>query len=459
MILLIFVVGYALTFDRFGMLQGRYALYSILSLLACALLLSKLKKFDAEYIAIWLTFVVLVATQYVRFYWLVLDPSFLKNMLTPMGWNALTDVNAQIAGFELLTISFCVICISIFLYIHFWKDALSRADVQDASDEFYRSVAYILLTLSIVLLVFLGYFALKYHIGQMGYVASEPLPYRLAGIIHYGRLVALPGTMLLFIVVAHRAKRQDLVRVGLMLVLIHGAVDVLVRSSRGAILFALISLVFLTAVKGFKLLRFEKITIVVIGIVGLFFIPLTHQYRVFHLSGLDVPASLLALNDMHWNISQIFVDAINFAYFRLPGIEMPIAIIGDGGQPLGDKAFSVLATPNGLADYLTYAVLKFPEGSPQSFAPSFLGWFYLMGGVYAVIMGSVVISVVVTVLWKKLAQLPLFTLPVAQTFFLLLLFAILTEGTLDTLRYQALVMIVSVIGLEMLYRISARLIK
>ena len=107
LILLIFVAGYLLTAGKFQSAQGQYAVYSLISMAACALLLVRLDRYGKESVAAWLALIVFLVTQYVRFYSLVIDPSFLRIMLSEGGWQALRSEEALIDGFRLATIAFC----------------------------------------------------------------------------------------------------------------------------------------------------------------------------------------------------------------------------------------------------------------------------------------------------------------------------------------------------------------
>ena len=457
LILLIFVAGYLLTAGKFQSSQGQYAIYSLISLAACALLLVRLDRYDKKNIAAWVALTIFLVTQYVRFYSLVLDPGFLRNMLSEEGWLALRSEEALIGGFRLATIAFAIFCLTIFTAFRWMagNKQVNNAEVLTLADtRLYERASIALLVLVPILMLVLGYLAYIYHVGQLGSSTKVNLPFRMAGLIYYSRLVVIPALLMFLVYAAYRVGRNGIVSIGFFLLLTHGLMDVLIKSSRGALLLSLLTLVFLAMVGGYKLRRMEKYVFSAAIAIAAIAIPLTHQYRVLRNSGMGITTAMPGLVDLQWNFGTMVWDSIRFIYFRLPGIEMPIAILGAGGQPLGIRAFEVLSLPNGVADYLTYTVLSFPHGTPHSFAPSFLGWFYLIGGVPAVVVGGVAIGLLVTMFWKMLIELRLYSSHIAQTMFLLILFTAMTEGTLDVMRYYAVVIIASIISIEIAMRMS-----
>ena len=406
-----------------------------------------------------MAFFILMLTQYIRFYSLVIDPSFLRNMLTETGWLTLFSERALIDGFRLATFAFVAFCFTVFFLLR-WSPIDRSTEVKRTPSwvdvKFYERPAVVLLLLSPVLMLVLGYFASIYHIGQLGSSIKAELPFRLAGVIYYARLIFVPTLLMFLICAADRAGRQDMVRAGFLLLLAHGVMDVLIKSSRGALLLSVLSLIFLALVGGYKIRRMEKYAFSAVVALAAIAIPLTHQYRVLRNSGLEITAAISGLADSPWNLSTMILDAIQFIYFRLPGVEMPIAIMGVGGRPLGSRAFEVLSVPNGVADYLTHTVLGFPQEVTHSFAPSFIGWFYLIGGELGVITSGMILALFVTVFWGKLIGQRLYSGPVAQTLFLLILFNAMTEGTLDVLRYHMFAMIACIMCIEIVMSYYAR---
>lgn len=462
LLLLIFVAGYFLTAGKFQSSQGQYAVYSLVSLAVCALLLARLDRFDKVSIAVWVALTIFLVTQYVRFYSLVIDPGFLRNMLSNEGWQALHSEEALIGGFRLATIAFVVFCLTVFIVSH-WTSGDRQANSVErlvvADTKLYERAAITLLVLVPILMLVLGYLAYVYHIGQLGSSAKVNLPFRMAGLIHYSRLVVLPALLMFLVYAAYRAGRHGIVSIGFLLFLTHGLMDVLIKTSRGALFLSLLSLAFFAMVGGYKLRRMEKYAFGAAIAMAAIAIPLIHQYRLLRNSGLGITGAVSGLAGMPWNFGTMVWDSIRFIYFRLPGIEMPIAILGTDGQPLGSRAFEVLSLPNGVADYLTYTVLSFPHGTPHSFAPSFLGWFYLIGGVLWVVIGGVSLGLLVTMFWKKLIELRIHSNHIAQTMFLLILFTAMTEGTLDVMRYYVVVAIVSIVSIEIAMRMNSALKK
>jgi hypothetical protein len=99
------------------------------------------------------------------------------------------------------------------------------------------------------------------------------------------------------------------------------------------------------------------------------------------------------------------------------------------GQPISfDNIGSVLSSPRGIAGYYTTALLQYGEDIPQTFAPSMLGWLYLVGGLPGIIGGSVLLGFLVTYGWNFLGRIYSQCAPVIKSYFLMFLLFTVTEG-------------------------------
>jgi hypothetical protein len=141
-------------------------------------------------------------------------------------------------------------------------------------------------------------------------------------------------------------------------------------------------------------------------------------------------------------------EGIKFVFFRIPGIEALWCMLANGAQPLGSQSREALQSINGIAGHLSYNIYftKFEDNSLS--APSYLGWFYLVGGLPALVFGGFIASVVSAFGWRFLGRNCLECAPVAQVFLLWMLFVALTEGTLDTMIYLVLAGVAFLVGIE-----------
>jgi hypothetical protein len=159
---------------------------------------------------------------------------------------------------------------------------------------------------------------------------------------------------------------------------------------------------------------------------------------------------------------QIF-KGFEFILFRMPGIESLWNIIALRIEPLGISSIDVINLKNGIAGHLTYESfshkLPFPmktEIDSTLMAPGFVGWFYLVAGLPAIVLGSLLIGLLSVLGWKFLDRRCFESGPVAQVFFLWMLFMALIEGTLDNMVYMFLVGLITIVALEVGLRMFIR---
>jgi hypothetical protein len=120
-------------------------------------------------------------------------------------------------------------------------------------------------------------------------------------------------------------------------------------------------------------------------------------------------------------------------FMRVCGVELLIIYNGVGVQQLGPRAWAELTGPGGIARYVTIDIFGFPSDENISIAPGFLGWFYLVGGNGIVILGLLGFTLGAFFLWKILAQMKIYSLPVAQTLFLFFLLNLAIDGVLESI--------------------------
>ncbi len=461
-ILGIFLFGYLLTFARFDEFTFEYLFYTLLSIVSCAILLLKMQRFDMSRAAVWLVLVVFLAVYYVKFYILAIDPEAFELVLPPSTWNAISSIDASIHGFFLATLSFCAFCITAFLCLSVvdYRSQGHKAASLSSRKETYALASKILLVLLLPVIGVSGYLASEYDIGQLGAAVDDPLPFHLGGALFYFRLIFIPGLLLLLVVCADRAGNIKMARIGVFLLLAYGVLDIVLRSSRSGLLVQLLSLVFLVMVGGFKPRRFDKRVIFSVLVVSALLTPLITEYRWLRLSGISsgdgfMPA-FRGLLELDFNLWETLLKGMEFVFFRITGIEIVIAMLGLGTEPLGAQAVDVLSSFRGVAGYLTVDIFGYPADLPHTNAPGFVGWFYLVGGNAGIILGSVILGLFVTILWDTIGRMRLYSGPIFRTFVLLVLFFAITDGVLDSMLLQIFAIIVSIGCLELFMRCLGR---
>jgi len=457
LLLLVFVAGYAITYERFSYVAGEYLIYSILAISTCAILLSQIKSYEIRYSALWLTLGIFILVYFVRFYWIVVDPLPVKIMLHTPVYKKMIQDNVLFEGFRISVLSFATLGLSTSLLLFFLRDRkASMNQAEHAVTGFYWFSAKSLALLLPLIMIALAIVSHKYHIGEMGADSGDPLPYRLKGVIFYARFIMIPLLIIWLIYLSGRSGHIFVARLGVVFLMLHGVIDMLLRGSRSSLLLSVLLLVFLVMSGGLKLYRKEKVVAFFVLIAGLFMVPIMTEYRmhrvVEHLPVMDAILTSLSVTGSEWWAT--LLRGIEFVLFRMPGIEAVSAIVSLDTKPLGMGVIEVFQDKQGVAGYLTHEVYEITREANTLSAPSFVGWFYLVGGMVGVIVGSFLTSVIVISLWSWLGSKYFICSPVARTFFLWILFTGLTEGTLDSMLYMLVVGVFVITTIEMVMRVG-----
>lgn len=457
LLLLVFIIGYAITYERFAYIASDYLIYNVLALFSCAILLSQIKSYEVYYSAIWLTLGIFLIVYFIRFYWIVVDPLPVKIMLHTPVYKKMIHDTALFEGFRISVISFVTLSLSVAALLFFSRQKKSFVrQIGDSVTDFYWFTAKSLALLLPLLMLALAFISHKYHIGEMGADSGEPLPFRLKGVIFYARFIIIPLLIIWLIYLSGRSGHIVVARLGIAFLMMHGVIDMFLRGSRSSLLLSVLLLVFLVMSGGLKLHRNEKIAAFFVLLAGLFMVPVMTEYRmhrvVEHLPVMDAILTSLSIIGNEWWAT--LFRGIEFVLFRMPGIEAVSAMVSLDTEPLGIRTIEILQNKQGIAGYLTHDVYGITRDSNTLSAPSFVGWFYLVGGVLGAVIGSLSLSVIVVIGWGLLRNRYFICPPVVQTFFLWMLFTGLTEGTLDSMAYMLVVGVFIIIVIEVIMRVG-----
>ncbi len=460
---MLFVIGYAATAGRFADFAINYFLYNLVALCFCALLLSQLE-FDRRYAPVWLGLIVLVTAYFVRFYWIAIDSSPLQGMLP---YDSYRNMNGLIEAFRLSVIAFASFSLSSAALLALLKSSGSESNLSptgegDAKLALHQFAPKLILPILLPLMLVLAYLALRFQIGQMGIAPGEPLPFRLKGVIAYARIVLLPLLILQVICSGERSGQRALVWIGILLLLAHGVSDMLIRGSRSSLLLSVLLLAFVVMAGGLELRR--KV-VALAGAIGAFAIALTPGltiYRGLRARHEEMPMAE-ALAGAFSSMSDAWLNGImkgvEFVFFRIPGVELLWAIVNRNVEPLGLRSLEIFSSANGMAGYLTYNVYQANPTELTLFAPGFVGWLYLVWGVPAIVVGSVLISILGVLGWRYLSRERWLCGPVARTFLLWMIFMVLAEGTPDAMGFTVFVGVLTIVVLESGLRISRKFLE
>ncbi|MDO8788920.1 MAG: hypothetical protein Q7J42_12690 [Sulfuritalea sp.] len=451
---LVFLVGYFITVKSFDGNFVEYVTYTLLAVGSCTVLLARIDLFQKESVAVWVALTLFVFLYFVRFYWISIDASPVRLMLPASSYLTMVENrNALLTAFELSVISFAGFSFSATASQLLMTKKTSH--VYQFSDNSKLALLGLISKRSLVivvpLMIAMAYISYRYHIGEMGALPGEALPFRLKGVIFYIRIITLPLIVLAAIYLAERGGNIATSRLGVLILISHGVTDMVIRNSRSAFLLVLLLLVFLMLADGIRLARKEKILLAVLAALALTMVPIMTEYRSARVTGkLPLADALLYALNVGWTDwqTQIF-KGIKFVLFRMPGTEALWNMLSLGAEPLGAHSIDVIKSKDGVAGHLSSVLNPLRESDLSLMATGFVGWFYLVAGVPAIVLGSICTGTLSTIGWNYLDRRYIESGPVAQVLFLWMLFIALTEGNLDSMAYMFIVGALTIIALEL----------
>lgn len=458
---LLFVVGYLATVHHFEGATFEYSAYSLLALISCVVVLNQLDFFERDCFAAWFTLILLVMGYFVRFYWITLDPWPVERMLP---WNPfrtmIANRDALLEAFKYSTVAFACFSSAVTSLLYFSRVSTRPRSVGSGGgiqSEAGIAARWILIGLILAMIV-LDYFSYQYKIGEMGASVTDALPFRMKGFVFYARTVSLPLALLLCIYLAEHGGKLVVSRAGIITLLAHSVTDMLMRNSRSSLLLAFLLLGFLILAGGLRLRTGEKVLFGILATAAFLAVPVMTEFRQIRLmQGLphmDALSSAIKVASEDWVLQ--FFKGIRFVLFRMPGIESLWCEIALDAKPLGISSLDIINSKNGIAGYLSYTIHPIRESDNTLLAPGFVGWFFLVAGMPAIVMGALLTGAISVLGWKYLGLQQFRSGAVAQTFLLWILFIALTEGTLDSMLLMLLAGIVTVVAMEFGLRLLAK---
>lgn len=462
---LIVPVVYLSTYAYFTQYVIEYLLHNLLAAISCIFLLYHMRKQGRSLFVLWLVLFIYSIAYFVRMVFITWSPdAVLKMLYTPVYVKAMQE-SSLIYGSMLTSISFSAFCISAVIAMY-----MVRATEMPEEEPLHVNVnhdsiwEHWLMGGLIVVAILLTIIAFRFNIGVMGADPGEPLPYRLKGIIFYLRSVSVPLAFILLIYLYDISGRYAASRLTIFSFFLYAMADMLIRNSRSPVLLVVLLLVFLIASGGFKLYRNERLAFGAVSVVGVFMIPVITQFRLIQrridLGILDDAGWLsslqTALMNSFGNLFDALSSGVEFLLLRFPGMEAISAIVAMGATPLNTKAFEVFSTSQGMAGYLTHTVYGVSPESYTLSAPGIIGWSYLVGGEYLVLINSILTTFLLVFLWNWIDRSALQLRVILKVFLLWCVFLIFSEGTPDSMGYMVFFGISSVIFLEFVIRLHQR---
>lgn len=374
-------------------------------------------KFDSAAVR-WVFFI--VAYAYVaRLVIVWLAPISVYWTVPASAWPAFSDGATFLSTSLALTIAFASFYFTVGFTRRFIKVGLPEPRIfQRTSLAPGASVISFVFIITIAVATILNAVAFARGIGHQGRFIEEELPFKLVGAIVYAKTAIIPALLLLLVYWAEVRGRRGFSRLIAVSMVCLGLIDMFVLESRGAALKPVLLLGLLVWISGFRLKTSDKYALTVLFISLLLAIQVVTSTRL-----------LGEQTEEQWFNKILF--GLNFLLFRITGIEQLMAIQYLGSPiPLSELP-AVLASPRGIPGYYTIVFLGVDDSLPQTFAPSGLGWLYLVAGLPGIIVGSVTAGLMVTVGWRWLSRFFPSSEYVVKTFYLVMLLTVICEGAME----------------------------
>jgi hypothetical protein len=425
---LVFVGGYLATVRRLEGLSEPYFWLTLISLLSCCLLLTQMDRPLDITLPFWLLLFVFIFAYYFKFYWIVYDPDIIQTVWFPqLHWIAAAP-RVLISAYATTTYAFTSFCITSWglMTISHGTRQLFLADRIR-----YRHVIWALVGLLSVLMAVSTDLMYTYGIGVMA-AEGVYLPFRLAGVVFYTRFVVIPGLILLLIWSGEESGLGEGVAFGLLLLMIHGMSETVLKGSKAGLLWLLVQLGMLWVLTNRLTKRRGTWSLILIGM-NLALFPAIQAYRLGRTSDADLSINYgmsQALGSMlqgSGQMSGMLEAALKMTAFRFTGMDLLLPILGSGVQKLGLGYFF---DPY-VGRVMTTDVYGYSEHAIQGIAPGVVGWFYLVGGNLLVVIGIVCLLISQWLFWRALSRLRLRALPVAQVLCAFIIFGFWMDGAFD----------------------------
>ncbi len=442
---LFFVIGYALTFSSFPFHREDYLLLTAITIVSSLILVTRLNLPLKFTLPTWIILAIFAVGYYLQFYWMTLDPLIYPGFLG-FTTQAASSTGALMDAFTTTTFAFATFCVCAWL-------ALPRKLYPPAAAEALRSFAAardasacrLLIVLIPVVELTTAYVSWTTGVSVMG---ADPvyLPFRLAGFLYYARVVVLPMLLLLLLWLADRARLRMYFWLGLAMLSAHAAADTLLRSTRASVLFNLLSAAFLFILTDRPVRRALRFAVIAVAL-GIIFLPATTMYRSLRLAGGSSEIRLFGegfSRAYSSPLGDVVTESAEMLIFRVTGLNMLVVVTASGTRPLG------LGQAYTSSEFFNRAILGVPRHANVGFAPSLVGWLYLVGGNGSVVFGMLAFVLLVEASWRRLWSARLQTRPVAQILFLVTLLAVATDGVVETVHLAVLASVASIVAAELL---------
>lgn len=435
-LLLIFPVGYFVTYKNFAEVGFYYVFLNILSFAFCALLLKKLKGFLLKEIVVWLILFVFIVGYYFQFYLINFYYDDREFIFSVYGYDymlALSNVSltAFIETFELIVLCFVTFCfVSLVLLKSVFKEKLVMIEIGSN----YKSFRTLAFAFTIILSAVTNWLIFHFHLAIPAEAVA--LPFKMAGLIFYTGAMIVPTTILLMVYLSLRLNDKKYNRLFTCLLIGHSTILYLITGGKSFLILPIILLFFLWLITG-QLTAYKIKVLMIFLLLFVFIYPFLGIYRGLLradlLYGLANIKMLFQTLENEISILQTFFMGIIYILTRVTGINSLLLIV-DSSPSFSIERIIELSFGKHSIDYIyTVDIMGFHEGGEKikgtMIAASLLGqMFYITGSKVLTAIALGTWAIFSYILIKKILKLRLIISPVLITIMLYILLFFSSDG-------------------------------
>ncbi len=427
--LLVWPVGYALTYTALPDFAFQYFALSLLALLSCGLSLSALNAPLDDSLPIWVILLVFIFAYYIEFYLLVLDPSILEAFFAPTKITQI-DIAAYFDSYLAATSAFLTTSLISIIYLKRSSSqgrSPNRSSYNSSND---RALWQLGVTFALIVLASSA-LAYKFNLIRSG--DRDLLPFHLEGLVDYIRLETAPLLIVLIIQRAIVNKRRNWIIAGVVMLLTFALSDMVLRTSKGTFVSMTFTLMFLRLITGEKPSRKQITGGLLLILIGLTFFPIFLFFRTFRTQGMSIGASLHSSAQQLLEFGQMPL-AITYLYrilvLRLTGAGALLTIALRHVHPLGSAAWDAFWGPRSWTGYIDMEIFNISPKYVDYFgiAPSLVGLFYVVDGIAGAAIGCAGLFALTLYGWRLLGRLGATLGPASRAVYLEIVLWVVMDG-------------------------------
>jgi len=420
-------LGYFLNLSSFAEFEPRSLVLLSMNLIFFAGVISVCRRQIVLFWPAYLIMAILVLGYFAQLYQVAFDPE----TMIPSPYAV--DVSAESIFETYKTITYASVVVSVVMVIFLRHDEPYAVSKAISSFPKLSSSLLLILTVALMILTF-AILSITGH-GIMG-AEGVRLPFKISGITLYTRTIVIPTCLLFIVWLSDQTGRRNTMIVAIALLCLHAISDTFLRASRGALMYEFVNLTFLFAVSN-RITRKRSLFLWGMVVLTVLMWPVITAYRWVRIEGASIDQGLILFQKVYGDYGNaINIDVLSSTVAnvvsRITGGMVLLAAVSHGlalGTGSGMSLEEVWEV--GPTNYFTHNVLGYPDTSFTTASPSLVGWFYLVGGDVAVIIGIGLLTSGVFVLWRWMSKLKIVSLPVAQVLFLDEILQVFTGGALE----------------------------